>query len=73
MAAQRTKLSDQLRRAIESSGKTRYRIWQESGVAQETLSRFMSGKGGLSVDAIDKVTECLGLDLVIRNPKRKGR
>jgi DNA-binding phage protein len=73
MGAKRTKLSDQLRRAIKTSGKTRYRIWRETGIAQETLSRFVSGKGGLSIDGIDKLGECLGLNLVPHETKSKGR
>ena len=73
MARERTKLSDQLRRAIDASDKSRYRISKETGIAQETLSRFMSGKGGLSIDGIDKLAECLGLRLDNRGSRSKGR
>jgi hypothetical protein len=33
------------------------------------MSRFMNGKGGLSLDAIDKLAELLRLD-VVRRPRR---
>jgi hypothetical protein len=67
------KLSDQLRIAIETSGKSRYRIWKETGIAQAVLSRFMNGKGGLSVDGIDRLAVCLGLELIVHDTKRKDR
>ncbi|MHB1033514.1 MAG: helix-turn-helix domain-containing protein [Pirellulales bacterium] len=75
MAKKRIKLSDQLRRAIQESPKTRYRIWQETGLAESTLSKFMSGKGGLSVEGLDKIADCLGLNLTTEQvPKtKKGR
>jgi hypothetical protein len=63
MAKQST-LSEQLRQAIDASGKTRYRIWKESGVSQARLSLFMAGKAGLSIPAIDKLGQLLGLRLV---------
>jgi DNA transposition AAA+ family ATPase len=64
------KLTDQLRRAIETSDKSRYALGQETGIDQATLSRFMRGKGGLSLDGWDKLGEALGLEL---SPKRKKR
>ena len=51
--------SDEIRRAIEESGVTRYRIWKDTGVPQATLSRFMSGKGGLAMDSLEKVGDYL--------------
>lgn len=72
MATKRTKLSDQLRKAIETSGRSQYAICREAELAQATLCRFMQGKGGLSVDGIDRLAEALGLELVQRPPK-KGR
>lgn len=63
MPKKSNKLSDELRECIESSGKSRYRISKETGIAEETLSRFMHRKGGLSMEGIDKLAECLGLFL----------
>jgi len=66
------RLVDRMRDAITESGKTRYRIAQESGVAESVLSRLMSGERGLSVDVLERLADCLGLEVVIR-PKRSKR
>ena len=69
--AKKTTFSETLRQAIEDSGLSRYRISQETGIEQSALSRFMSGKTGLSTSTIDKLAELLGLELVVRGPKKK--
>ncbi len=65
------KISDQLREAILSAEITRYRIAQETGVSEAVLSRFVNGPSGLSLDSIDKIGECLGLN--ITTPKQRKR
>ena len=68
------RLLDELRDAIEASGKTRYRIAQESGIAESMLSRLMSGERGLSIDALETLADYLGLEIVMRpKRRRKGR
>ena len=67
------RLSDQLRDAIKSCGKTRYRIWQETGISQEVLSRFVNMKGGLSMRAVDKIGEYLGLKITFERRPRKQK
>ena len=69
------KLSDEIRRAIETCGKTRYQISRESGVDAATLCRFVQGKHGLLLDTLDRIAECIGLHVVIRDDPRgkKGR
>jgi transcriptional regulator with XRE-family HTH domain len=64
------KLSDQIRMAIEKSGMTRYRLAAEARVDQGALSRFMSGKSGLSMAALDRISEIIGLS--VRIEKREG-
>jgi hypothetical protein len=64
------KLSDQIRLAIRRSGMTRYRLSCESGVDQAALSRFVRGKVGLSLDALDRIGLVLGLQIV---SKRKDK
>ena len=59
---------ENLRKALEDSEKTRYRISQETGVSQTVLCRIANG-GSCSVDTIDVLCEHLGLELV---KKRKG-
>jgi DNA-binding phage protein len=73
--AKKRQFSSDLRRAIESSEKTRYQIHKETGIDQGNLSRFMHGGGGLSIESIDKLCDCLGLRLVSDDQpeKRKGR
>lgn len=57
-------LSDQIRCAIDSSGMSRYRICVAIKLSQPTMSRFMNGKGGLSLDVLDRLADLLGLSIV---------
>lgn len=66
----KTNMSDQIRAAIEASGITRYRIWKETGIDEATLSRFMSGKAGLSMKALDALADYLDLEVVMRKKRR---
>ena len=63
-------LISEIKKAIQASGQTRYRIAKESGVAQSQLSRLMSGERGLSLDAVEQLADYLGLEIIIR-PKRR--
>jgi len=63
MRKQYIKLSEQLRQAVEDSGLSRYRISKELGIAESTMSRFMSGQGGLSMEYIDALAELLDLNI----------
>jgi transcriptional regulator with XRE-family HTH domain len=58
------KISDEIRAEIVRSGMSRYRLSCESGVDQAHLSRFVHGKVGLSLDAIDRIGLVLGLRVV---------
>ena len=64
------RLLDEIRDAIEASSQSRYRIAQESGIAESVLSRLMSGERGLSIDALETLADYLGLEIVMR-PKRR--
>ena len=68
MSARRIKLSAQIRRAVDAAGVTRYRIAKASGLAHAAMSRFMAGKGGLSVKTLDALADVIGLDVVARGP-----
>ncbi|MCE9556752.1 MAG: helix-turn-helix domain-containing protein [Planctomycetes bacterium] len=63
------KILDQLRRAMERSGKSRYAIFKETGIDQGTLSRFARGQCGLSMENVEKVCECIGAKIAITIPK----
>jgi transcriptional regulator with XRE-family HTH domain len=66
-------LSEQLRDAITKAGASRYEISKATGVSQSTLSKFVLGtRPGLSFDAMDRVGEYLGLEIVKKQPKRRG-
>ena len=73
MAKRRVKLSDQVRRAVDASGLSRYRIAKEIGMAESTMSRFMSGQGGLSMEYLDRLAELLDLRIQAGpGPRKKG-
>ncbi len=73
MASRKSSLTDQIRRAIERSAVSRYRIAQETGVAESTLCRFMGRKGGLSLDALDRVGKYLHLTVTSAPQPSNGR
>jgi transcriptional regulator with XRE-family HTH domain len=67
--AKRVKLTDQIRKAIRRSGVSRYKIWQETGIAQSTLSKFLEGQRGLNLESLDKLADYLRIDLISHGPK----
>jgi len=67
------KFSDQIRRAIETCGKTRYQIAKESGVDAATLCRFVQGRHGLLMDSLDRIAGCIGMRVVVESQTKKGR
>ena len=67
---QRLSLSDELRQAVEQSEVSRYSIWQQTGIDQGTLSKFMAGDRGLSIESIDKLADLLGLHICTADAER---
>ena len=67
------KLSDRLRRIIDGCGQTRYAIAKSTGIAESTLSRFMSGERGLPMKTLDRLADYLGLEIVVRTKRKKGK
>ena len=67
------KPSDQVRQAIAESKLTRYRIAQLSGVPQSTLSKFINGKGGLTLDTVDRLAAVLRLSVVAESDATAAR
>ncbi len=76
---QRIKLSNQIRRAVDNSGLSRYRICMEIGLDQSTFSYFMHDKGGLAIATLDRLADLLGMDISVsaqgkaRRATRKGK
>jgi hypothetical protein len=60
------RFSDQFRDAVNGSGMSRYAICKAIGFNQGAMSRFMSGKGGLSTDVLDRLAALLGLTVVVK-------
>ena len=75
MNKKRTKLiTDQLRRAIDDSGLTRYQISKEAGIDESALAKFYNGHRGLSMDALNALGECLQLRITLgRKRGKKGK
>ncbi len=62
---------DAIRKAIAESGKTRYRLWQETGISQAQLCEFLHGRRGMSVENVETLAPALGLEITVRSAKRK--
>jgi len=61
-----------IRKHIKTCGKTRYQIWQESGVSEAQLCRIVQGKT-CTVETADTLLRYLGLELMPKKRKRKAR
>jgi len=71
MRIKRAKLSEQVRRAVDKSGMSRYAICKAIGMDQSIMSRFMNGKGGLQMDSLDAVADLLRLNIVAEKPRKR--
>ena len=67
----RQSVGDQLRRAFEQSGMTRYELAKRSSIPYSTIHRFMAGERDIVLSTIEKLCEVLQLEL--RPIKPKGR
>jgi transcriptional regulator with XRE-family HTH domain len=71
MAKRKTpSVSDVLRKAIDQSGLSLYRIAVDTSIASQSLLRFKRGDQSLRLDKADLLAEYLGLELV---KKRKAK
>jgi len=68
-----SRILDEIRKAIAAGDRTRYRLSQETDIAQSQLSRLMTGQEGLGHENLEKLADALGLEIVIRPAKRKAR
>ena len=73
MGKKRERFTDQLRAAINASEKTMGQIARESGIDIATISRFMHGKGGLSVEGLDAIADCLNLNITTGTAPHKAK
>jgi transcriptional regulator with XRE-family HTH domain len=69
----RLRFSDELRQAVDACGMSRYRLCKELGIAESTVSRFMSGERGLTMKCLDALAALLDLHVAAgKRPKKKG-
>jgi len=73
MAIKQDKLSDQIRRAIDASGMSRYAIANAIALDHSVMSRFMAGTSGLSFKTLDRLGELLKLRIVAGVKAKAGR
>jgi len=64
---------EQLAKAIEDSGVTRYRISKDTGVNQSVLLRIVKGTGGCNLETLDTLCDYLGLELTWCKSRGKRR
>jgi hypothetical protein len=63
------RLSDQLRQAIRRSEASCYVISKATRIDQGTLSKFLKGERGMSLESVDRIAAFLNLELRSK-PKR---
>ncbi len=73
LEAKSMELGEQLREAVEASGRTAYSIAQEAGIRPEMLTRFLAGQRDLTLASAGKVAAALQLELRRRNAKANKR
>jgi hypothetical protein len=73
MAKKRLRFSDELRQAVDGCGRSHYRLCKELGIAESTLSRFMSGERGLTMKCLDALAELLDLHVVTGQAAKRPR
>jgi transcriptional regulator with XRE-family HTH domain len=67
-------LTDQLRRAIDDCGVTRYEIAKQTGIDESALAKFYNGHRGLSMEALNALGGFLQLTIHLgRKPAKKGK
>ena len=57
-------ITEQLRQAIHDFGTSQIGVAHDCELSPSTVSRFLSRKGGLSLEAADRLARCLRLVLV---------
>lgn len=63
-------IMETIKQAIEQSGKTRYRVYKDTGVSQAVLCKIAAG-GTCSMETADTLCEYLGLELRSKRKKRR--
>ncbi len=64
-------LLDDILKAIETSGQTRYKISKGSGVSQAQLSRLVAGEQAMTIVNVERLAKYLRLEIVVRPVRRR--
>jgi transcriptional regulator with XRE-family HTH domain len=73
METTRGSFTDEIRRAVETCGRSRYRICKELGIAESQMSRFMNGKGWLGEGTLNALAELLDYHVAAAKPRQAKR
>ena len=65
-------VSETLRRAMNKSGESLYRISKESGISYPTIHGFYNNDRELIQSSIDRLANYLGYELVRRKGRKKA-
>lgn len=65
MGKKRISLGDQIRQAVKDAPTSRNAICRAAGIDPAALSRFVSGKLGLMLPALNALSAVLGLRIVV--------
>ena len=66
-------LSGTLRRAMERSGLTLYRIMKDTGIDYTTVFEFYHGRRDVRISTAERLADYLGLELVPRGKARPAK
>ena len=73
MVGKRADIEDQLRRAIEESPVTQYKLAKISGIDKGILSRFIRGERTITLTTAARLAEALDLELRPSEQPKKSR
>ena len=54
-------LADDLREAVQKSGRSHHEIAKAAGISRPCLLRFMNGRGHLGFESVEKLAALLGM------------
>ncbi|MCG8407488.1 MAG: hypothetical protein MI923_20000 [Phycisphaerales bacterium] len=64
MAKRKSSFDDRIRKAIQATGKSLYRVAKDAEIDVAPLQRFMKAEQTLRLPTAQKLCEVVGLDLV---------
>lgn len=69
-----SKILSEIRKAMRTGEKSRYRLAKDTGIDPAALSRFINNETvGMGVETAERLAEALGLDITIKPQSPKKR